>query len=269
MTADQHTRNPVPADATPEGLILKPVRLADIGAILLQGAGDYARAPVVSTAIASFYTVGGWLLAALLFRLNLPYLVYPLAMGFALVAPFVAVAFYAVADQLGRGTIPGLAGVWRAIRESSSRDLRWMALITAFAFFIWMDIAAMITLSFFGATALDLGALITEITTTELGMIFLITGHVIGAIIALMVFSITVVSVPLLYHRDVDVMTAMITSVRLVRRNPVPMAVWCLVIASLIVISIATVLIGLLVILPVVGYASWHLYRRAVAFPSQ
>lgn len=243
---------------------LRAVTVADLAGVLAAGLFDFRAAPATSAAIAAVYTVGGWLLAALMFEFRLPYLVYPLAMGFALIAPFVAVAFYEVSRSLENGRKPGLAAVWCAVWDQRSRELRWMALITSFAFFIWIDIAAMLTLSFFGSTALDLGALVREILQTSDGLVFLVVGHLVGAAIALLVFSISVVSFPLLYDRDLDVFTAIATSVRLVRANPVAMAVWCATIAFLIGLALASGLLLLPLVLPVLGYASWHLYRLAV-----
>ncbi|MDX2154930.1 MAG: DUF2189 domain-containing protein [Hyphomicrobiaceae bacterium] len=247
------------------GVAVRPVSVADVADALALGCKDMWAAPLMSIAIAAVYTLGGWLLAACLAVLRLPYLVYPLAMGFALIAPFVAVAFYEVSRRLEAGERPSLSAVWCAVRAATRRDVRWMALITAFAFFIWMDIAAMLTLSFFGAAALDLSVLLTEILTTSQGIAFLIVGHLAGGVIAALVFSISVISFPLLHDRDIDAISAIITSVRLVRQSPVAMAAWCLTIAAAVVGAIASGLVLLPAVLPVLGYATWHLYRRAVA----
>lgn len=243
---------------------LNRLRVADIAEILRLGLADWTRAPLISLAIASIYTLGGWVLIALLLVLELPYLVYPLAMGFALVAPFVAIAFYDVSRRLSEGSRPTFSALWRKLDNVRRGDIRWMALITAFAFFIWMDIAAMLTLGFFGAKALDLQALLHEILSTETGWLFLAVGHAVGAAIALLVFSVSAVSFPMLYDRDIDVATAIITSVRVVRYNPMPMTIWCSAIAGLIGLALASGLTLLPVVLPVLGYASWHLYKKAV-----
>ncbi len=257
---------PVRPDTTKPagGLAVRALTIKDVVDALALGCRDLWAAPVASLAIASVYTLGGWLLALLLLGLKLPYLVYPLAMGFALVAPFVAVAFYDVSRSRETGATPTLAVVWFAVRRSVRRDVRWMALITAFAFFIWMDLAAMLTPSFFGATALDLSSLVAEIVTTERGLVFLVVGHLAGAVIAAAVFSISVISFPLLYDRDIDVISAIITSVRLATGSPIAMGAWCAIIALSIVGAIATALVLLPAVLPVLGYATWHIYRRAV-----
>lgn len=246
------------------GLRVQLLALHDIAAVLALGWHDFRSAPMVSIAIASIYTLGGWLLAALLTVFDLPFLVYPLAMGFALIAPFIAVAFYDVSHRLESETRPTLGAVWRATRASARRDIRWMALITAFAFFLWMDMAAMLTLSFFGAAALDFRALLNEIFTSTRGLLFLVVGHIAGAIVAGLIFAISVVSFPLLYDRDIDVVSAITASIRLVRQNPIPMLAWCVTIAASIVIAIASGLLLLPVLLPILGYATWHLYRRSI-----
>lgn len=239
------------------------ITVADVFAAVTTAIGDFAAAPVLSMAIASVYTLGGWMLALLLIVLGLPYLVYPLAMGFALIAPFIAVAFYSVARDVHSGHPPTLRRVAAAVWQARRRDVRWMALITAFAFFIWMDIAAMITLSFFGAAALDVAVLVREILSTSDGVLFLIVGHIVGAAIAFLVFSISVISFPMLFDRDVDMITAIASSVSLVRRNPLPMTIWCATIVAAMFAAVATSLILLPFVLPVLGYASWHLYRAA------
>ena len=260
------TKN-APRDASSRRLAepnLNPVRFRDVGGAIEAGVKDFTSAPGVSIAIAMIYTLGGWLLAALLWIFNLPFLVYPVAMGFALVAPFIAVAFYEVSRSLAAGNRPTITDAWCAVCDAKNRDIRWMALITSFAFFLWMDMAAMITLSFFGAAALDMGELLKQIGTTTHGWVFLVVGHLVGAVIALLVFSISVISIPMLFDRDIDIISAIRTSVRVVTENPIPLALWCATIAASIVASVATGLLLLPFILPIVGYASWHLYRVAV-----
>ena len=254
------------ATSKQNAVAVRPVGWRDLSRVVAAGFRDLGAAPVLGASIAAIYTVGGWCLVFLLVGLDLPYLVYPLAMGFALIAPFVAVAFYDVSRRLELRLRPSFAGVWQAVQETRRRDLRWMALITAFAFFIWMDLAAMLTLAFFGATALDVSDLLTAILTTNAGWLFLVVGHAAGAVIALSIFSISVVSFPMLFDRDVDVMTAMMTSIRVVTTSPLTMTAWCAVIAGAMGIAIATGLVLLPVVLPVLGYASWHLYRHAVVF---
>lgn len=239
------------------------ITVGDLKEVMAAGVRDFRAAPKYGLFFGGIYAVVGWLLLVMLFAFKLHYLVYPIAMGFALVAPFASVGFYSVSDLREKGRPLSWQAVFSAIREASKRDLRWMALITGFTFFMWIDYAALLFLTLMGFDALGPDVL-TEIFTTTHGWIFLVVGNVTGAVIAIIVFSISVVTYPMLYDRDVDVVTAIVTSVRLVIANPVTMLVWCATIAVLTGLSLITVFAGLFVMLPVLGHASWHLYRRAV-----
>jgi uncharacterized membrane protein len=127
-----------------------------------------------------------------------------------------------------------------------------------------MDIAALLFFGFLGLKSYSAPELLQEIFTTPMGLLFFAIGNGVGAVIAFAVFSFSVISFPMLFDRDVDFVTAMISSVKVVLSNKPAMIVWCLTIAFLIGLSLLSGLIGLLVVLPVLGHASWHLYRRAL-----
>ncbi len=242
-----------------------PVAMGDILEVLAAGVRDFRAAPVYGLFIGGVYTLGGWVLILLLVRFGLPYLVYPLAAGFAFIAPFIATALYAVSRQLERNEPLSWGQVLGSVRGAAGRDLGWMALVTGFSLFIWMDIAALLFFGFLGLQSQSATELLREIFTTPMGLLFLAIGNGVGAVLALGVFSLSVTSFPMLYDRDIDFVTAMITSVKVVLANPAAMIVWCAVIAALIGVSLLSGLVGLLVVLPILGHASWHLYRRAVA----
>lgn len=239
------------------------ITVGDLMEVMAAGVRDFRAAPQYGLLFGGIYAVVGWLLLVMLFAFKLHYLVYPIAMGFALVAPFASVGFYSVSDLREKGRPLSWQAVFSAIREAAKHDLRWMALITGFTFFMWVDYAALLFLTLMGFDAIGPDVL-TQIFTTTHGWIFLVVGNVTGAVIAIIVFSISVVTYPMLYDRDVDFVTAIVTSVRLVLANPVTMLVWCATIAVLTGLSLITVFAGLFVMLPVLGHASWHLYRRAV-----
>mgnify|MGYP000726753685 CR=1 FL=1 len=243
---------------------VRQIEVRIIPEILQAGLSDFLAAAKYGLFFGGIYAAGGWLLIILLFQLGLPYLVYPLAIGFALIAPFIACGFYFISHQLEEGKTLSWGKAFMIVKSMFSRDLGWMALVTGFSLFIWLDMAAFITLSFFGFKLISIADLFNQILSTQKGALFLLVGNTVGATIAFIVFSFSVVSFPMLYHRDVDFVTAMVTSVRMVMKNPFPMALWCITIATFIVLSLLTGLIGLLVVLPVLGHATWHLYRRAV-----
>jgi len=241
------------------------VRPGDIIDILGAALRDFRAAPLYDLALGGIFAVGGWVLVLLLLGLDLPFLVYPLAAGFALIAPFVAAAFYAVSRLLERGETVTWGAIFASVRRSANSDLGWMALVTGFSLFIWMDIAAFLFFGFIGfSTAINPSELLRVVFTTPTGLMFLAIGHIVGAAIAFAVFSFSATSFPMLFDRDIDFVTAMVTSVKVVIANPPAMILWLVTIAALIGVSLLSGLVGLFVILPVLGHASWHLYRRAV-----
>ncbi|MBT3305043.1 MAG: DUF2189 domain-containing protein [Alphaproteobacteria bacterium] len=248
------------------------VTIDDLLEVLGLGIRDFRTAPAYGLFFSGIYAVGGWMLILLLLVFDMPYLVYPLAAGFALIAPFIASGFYVVSQHLEDDPKEGCrvlcwSVVLNTVKSMFSRDLGWMALVTGFSLFIWMDIAALLSFGFMSFQLFSFSELLEMIFTTPFGWLFLVVGNLTGAIIAFGVFSYSVISIPMLFDRHIDFVTAMITSVRFVIQNPRVMAVWCLTIAALIAISFLSGLIGLLVIMPVLGHASWHLYRRGVAAP--
>jgi uncharacterized membrane protein len=247
-----------------KSFIIADIKISDVLEVLAKGLRDFRQAPSYGLAFGGIYGAGGWLLLSLLLLLDLPFLAYPLAAGFAIIAPFIACAFYCVSDCLERGISLSWGRIFRSLRQAGSQDIAWMALVTGFTLFVWMDIAAFLFFGFFGLSSMSFGDFVNEILTTPKGILFLLIGNTAGAIIALAVFSFSVTSFPMLYHRNVDFITAMITSVRVVRKNPKSMIFWAAMIATMVGLSLLSGFFGFFVVLPVLGHASWHLYRRAV-----
>jgi len=245
------------------------VTFNDLLEVIGAGVRDFRAAPVYGLFFGGIYALGGWALILLLVHFKLPYLVYPLAAGFALIAPFIASGFYVVSKRLedvpeGEDGALSWSIVIGSVKSMFQRDLGWMALVTGFSLFIWMDIAALLSFGFMGFQFFSFSELIDILFTTPRGWMFLVVGNSVGALIAFGVFSYSVVSMPMLFDREVDFVTAMITSVRFVMANPRVMFAWCAIIAALTGVSLLSGLIGLFVTLPVLGHATWHLYRRAV-----
>lgn len=244
---------------------VKRIDVSDLTEVLGLAVNDMRRATAMSLSFGIVYALCGFGLSLLLVQQEVPYLIYPLAMGFALVAPFVGAGLYDISKRLEAGEQPTWDTVYSSMCLACRRDLRWMAFVTAFAFIIWMDIAAMITFAFMGFHATTMTEFVREVFTTPNGLLFLGVGNVAGAIIAAAVFSVSVVSFPMLFDRDVDFVTAMVTSVRLVVRNKMTMLAWALTIGWMMVVSALSAFLALVFVLPLLGHATWHLYRRAVA----
>lgn len=266
IEAEPPPKKPLVREVPP---IVNQVGLSDLLECLGMGLRDFRAAPVYGLFFSGIYTVGGWFLILLLLLFNLPALVYPLTAGFALIAPFIASGFYVVSYRLelvnaGQTDALSWGVVFSTLKTMFGRELGWMALVTVFTLIIWMDIAAMLAFGFMGFELFSFSELQEFVFNTTSGLVFLAVGNAVGAAIAFCVFSYSAISIPMLFDRDIDFVTAMITSVRFVWRNFRVMAVWCVIIAFLVGISILSALVGLLIVLPVLGHASWHLYRRAV-----
>lgn len=245
--------------------VVRAVSARDIAEALVQGLRDFQAAPLYGLTFGALYAAGGMLIVASVTALGMVYLAYPLAAGFALIGPFVAVGLYEVSRRREAGEPLSFAAVWRAM--TGRRELAWMAFVTLFIFIMWMYQVRFLMALFFGlkASFTSLPQFITAVLTTNEGLLFLMVGNLVGAALSLILFSLTVVSFPLLLDRDVDFVTAMITSVRAVATSPVPMIGWAAIIVMLLTVSALPFFLGLVVTLPVLGHATWHLYRRIVA----
>lgn len=142
-----------------------------------------------------------------------------------------------------------------------------MAFITLFILLMWMYQVRVLLALFLGSQSfVTIEQFLTVLVTTEDGLTFLAVGHLFGAVDSLILFSLTVVSFPLLLDQDRDFITAMITSVRTVLESPPVMIAWAFVIVVLLALAMLPAFLGLLVVLPVLGHATWHLYRRLISF---
>ena len=140
-----------------------------------------------------------------------------------------------------------------------------MAFVMLFVFWVWMYQIRLLIALFLGRMSFStLDRFLEIVFTTSQGWLFLAVGHVVGAVIALTLFSITVVSIPLLMERNYDFVTAMITSVKAVVASPVVMLGWGVAVTLAVIAACVPFFLGLLVVLPVLGHATWHLYRRAI-----
>jgi len=245
--------------------VVRAVSAADIAEALVQGLRDFQAAPRYGLVFGALYALGGILVVASVTAFGMVYLAYPLAAGFALIGPFVAVGLYEVSRRRETGEPLSFAAIWSAM--TGHRELAWMAFVTLFIFIMWMYQVRFLMALFFGlkASFTSLPQFMTAVLTTNEGLLFLMVGNVIGAALSLILFSLTVVSFPLLLDRDVDFVTAMVTSVRAVVTSPLPMIGWAAVIVMLLAVSAIPFFLGLVATLPVLGHATWHLYRRIVA----
>ena len=245
--------------------VVRRIKVADIAEALGLGLRDFQAMPFYGLLFGALYASGGNVILLCLTAFGLVYLAYPLAAGFALIGPFVAIGLYEVSREREAGEKPSLHSIWSTVKSRS--EIGWMAFVTLFIFVIWMYQVRLLIALLIGLNASfsSLHEFITVVLTTNEGLVFLGIGNAVGAALSLVLFSLTVVSFPLLLDRDVDFVTAMITSVRAVVTSPLPMISWAAVIVVLLIASALPYFLGLLVTLPVLGHTTWHVYRRIVA----
>ena len=245
--------------------VVRRITASDIAEALSQGLRDFQALPLYGLAFGALYAFGGIIIVLSLTNFGLVYLAYPLAAGFALIGPFVAIGLYEVSRLREAGQPISFAAIWWTVRSRS--EIGWMAFVTLFFFVIWMYQVRLLIALLLGlhASFSSIHEFINVVLTTNDGLLFLAIGNLDGAALSLILFSLTVVSFPLLLDREVDFVTAMVTSVRAVVMSPVPMIGWAAIVVILLIVSSIPYFLGLIVTLPVLGHTTWHLYRRVVA----
>jgi uncharacterized membrane protein len=232
------------------------------------GAGwrDLSRAPALSLGYGALFTLISAGISLGLFQTGLHYLILPLAAGFMLVGPMLAIGLYETSRRLEVGEAVSLGAVLSSCKVCLPR-VGWMGAGLMMFFFAWMQIAALLFMLFFGGShyPAEPEHLFSVLFYTPRGIMFLSVGTLIGAILAFVVFAISAVSVPMLVERDIDIVGAAQISINAVRQNIRPMILWGLLIGLLTIAGIATAFVGLILTFPLIGHATWHAYRALVS----
>lgn len=243
-----------------------PVRLAGVDepwVWLTAGWRDLSRAPIVSLTYGAAFVAASFLLTLGLWLFGLFYLVLPLAAGFMLVGPVVAVGLYEVSRRLEQGqsvTLADTLAAWRSHRG----PITTMGLVLMLFLLAWILLAFLIFALFFGPAPPSWEHLVTTLLFTTDGIPFLIVGIAAGGVLAAFVFAMTAVAIPALLDRDIGVLSAILTSFAAVLRNWRLMIGWGALIVVFTAAGLVTFYLGLAVTLPLVGHASWHAYRGLV-----
>ncbi len=244
---------------------IKTMTMGDIPYALRMGLRDFWRKPMMGLFFSNVYVIGGWLIYLFLGVTDQIWWAIPITVGFPLLGPFLAVGIYEVSRRLEAGQTDWRRNdIFGVIWRQRLRQLPSMAWVIIVYFLFWSFFAHMLFALFLGPSAL------TNVTSSYAyllepeGMMMLVIGTFFGAGFALVLFMLTAVSLPLLLDKELDFVTAMLTSIAVVRRNPAVMLTWGAVIAALTFVGMAPLLFGLFVVLPVLGHATWHIYRRAL-----
>jgi len=259
-----HLAMTVGSDSSQALPMVRKIGMRDLEDALAKGIDDFRAIPTHVIFLSLIYPVGALVVAQLTLN-DLAHLFFPLAAGFALIGPLAAIGLY----ELSRRRELGL-GLWWThafdVRHSRSiRGILTLGVLLIVIFLLWIAVAHAIYIATFGqAPPESIANFIRQVFTTPQGWTLIVVGNGVGFLFAVMVLMIGVVSFPLMLDRNVGAGTAMLTSARVVLRNPVTMAVWGLIIAGLLLIGSVPLFIGLAVVMPVLGHSSWHLYRKVV-----
>ena len=250
---------------TAEAPVVRRIDYQDLRTALRLGFADFTAGRTDVIMLCLIYPVIGLLLGRLGLGHQVLPLLFPLAAGFALVGPLAAVGLNEMSRQRERGRAVGWKDAFAVLHAPSLGGIVGLGLLLTVIFLAWLAVAALIwRVTLGGVPPASVDDFITQVFATSGGWAMIVLGVSVGFGFATLVLSITVVSFPLLIDRSISMSAAIATSLRAVSRNPGPMAAWGMIVAGGLVLGSLPFLVGLAVVLPVLGHATSHLYRRVV-----
>lgn len=247
------------------GPTIVKVSFGDLGASLGAGLRDFLGAPIYGLFFGAVFALGGLGSIALLTAYGQVWMILPIAIGFPLIGPFAAAGLYEISRRREAGLPLSWKSVLITVFNQRERETSWMAFVVLFIFWVWVYLIRILLALFLGfKLPSSFSAFLEVVVGTPEGLMFLAVGTVVGGVLALLLFSLTIVSMPMLLDTDKDFVTAMITSMKVVTTSPVVMLFWGIMITLLAFLAMAPYFVGLLFVFPILGHATWHLYRRAL-----
>lgn len=241
------------------------IGVSDLRTALVKGWDDFSSMPSHAIFLCLIYPIVGLGLAALTLGYALLPLLFPLAAGFALLGPFAAIGLYELSRRREAGVGVTASDALHVLSSPSIGAIVALGVLLTAIFLIWVAVANAIYVAHFGyGSPQSVEQFLRDVFTTRNGWSMIVIGNLVGFLFAVAVLTISVVSFPLLLDRDAGAAGALLTSMRAVLANPVPMALWGLIVAALLFVGSLPLFLGLAVVLPVLGHATWHLYRRTV-----
>lgn len=250
-------------DTTPPSV--RRIAVADLRDVLASGWEDLGAKRSDLAVLCIVYPVVGLILARVAYGYDMLPLVFPLVSGFALLGPVAAVGLYEISRRREAGLDTSWATVFAVARAPSFGGILALSALLFGLFVLWLIAAYLIFAATLGPQPpASLGAFVSDLFTTAAGWTMIVLGIGVGFLFAVVALVIGVVSFPLLVDRNVGVKVAVATSLRAARVNPAPIAAWGLIVAGGLVLGSIPALLGLVVVLPLLGHATWHLYRKMV-----
>jgi uncharacterized membrane protein len=246
-------------------LEIRHIAPSDLLQALARGLDDFAAMPSHALFLCVFYPLIGLCLIAFVSGYAMLPLAFPIAAGFALIGPFAAIGLYELSRRREARLDTTSSHALDVLHSRSIGAILALGILLMLIFLVWIAVADAIFVANFGYNApASVGKFVSDIFMTSPGWNVIIIGTVVGFLFAVVVLTISAISFPLLLDRDVGAAIAVFTSIRVVLANPVTMALWGLIVAFLLVAGSLPFLLGLTVVMPVLGHATWHLYRKAV-----
>jgi len=255
----------MPVEAVHELPEVRTITIADLRRALAMGFDDFRAMPTHVIFLALIYPVAGLLLAAATFGYDLVPLLYPLASGFALIGPFAAIGLYELSRRREAGLDTSWSHAFDIVHSPSFRTILILGVALLALFAIWIVTADVMYTAYFGdRDTITIGDFVHDLLYTREGHMLSLVGNLVGLLFAVVAFALTVVSFPLLLDRNVGFSAAVVTSVRAVLKNPLVLTAWGVIVAAGLVIGMLPLFVGLAIVVPVLGHATWHLYRMLV-----
>jgi uncharacterized membrane protein len=245
--------------------VIRHIGLADLADALQRGWDDFKAMPSHAVILCVIYPVLGIVIFRTLLGHSVLPLLFPLAAGFALLGPFAALGLYELSRRRERGEQPSASDALEVLRSPSIGAMLGSGAMLFVLFGIWIAVADAIYIAIFGyASAASIPNFATRVLTTPEGWTLIVVGCGVGFLFAVVALCLSVVSFPLMLDRHASATDAMRASVQAVIRSPVSMAAWGLIVAALLILGSLPAFVGLAVVLPLLGHATWHLYRKVV-----
>lgn len=253
------------ASASPARPAVRRISPSDLWQSLASGIDDFAAMPSHAVFLCVIYPLLGALLIGMTLGYALLPLAFPVAAGFALVGPLAAIGLYELSRRREAGLDTSSSHAFDVLYSPSLGAIVALGLVLMAIFLLWLAVAEALYIGNFGyAAPASIVQFVDEVITTAAGRRLIVFGTGIGFLFAVMALTMGVVSFPLLLDRDVGAAVALFTSIRVVLANPLTMALWGFIVAALLAVGSLPFFLGLTVVMPVLGHATWHLYRRAV-----